>query len=298
MSGCVGFLVVVALVSAIIWFISNQVATKRLEEETRDAQYEARVAHIARLEAEHQQYLRAQAAIAQEVTSNNEASISLLEKLPRDIERVEQCLDDAQTCFTQRAFAPFWDSVEKAALTLGFFDERVGQIQRYSARYVDLSREYRGKLAPFSVSSHCAPKLRIAAESSKRMHEIVGAAQRDFQFSVIYEQRKTNQILVAGFKSLAQALERMTWQITASIDGLEATVEQMGLRLDGSLQEIRAETHNVASQIAAAREDVAGQSLERAEREKAALEMLDNIQRRRHPSLFHGGFTNPVASEE
>jgi len=293
MSGCVVFLLIVALVGAFIWFVSNQIATKRLEAETRDAQDAARIAHIARLDAEHEQYLRAQAAIAQEVAAINEASIGALEKLPEQIERAEQWLDDAQTCFTERAFAPFWDSVEKAALALGSFDERVGQIRRYSARYVDLSREYRGKLLPFSVSPDCAPKLRIAAETSKRMRGIVGAAQRDFQFAVIYEQRKTNQILVAGFRSLAQALEQMTWQITTSIDGLETTVQQMGVRLDGSLQEIRAETQNVAAQIATAREDAARESSGRAEREKLALEMLDNIQRRRHPSLIHGGLRTP-----
>jgi molecular chaperone GrpE (heat shock protein) len=121
------------------------------------------------------------------------------------------------------------------------------------------------------------------------MTQVVGVAQRDFEFSVIYEQRKTNQILVAGFKSLAQALDQMTWRITSSIDELSATVERVGSKLNDSLQQIRAETRNVAAQMAGHREDIKREAVRRVEREEKALEMLDNIQRKRYPSFLHGG---------
>ena len=57
----------------------------------------------------------------------------------------------------------------------------------------------------------------VATATAERMQAIVRKAQRNFQFATIYEQRKTNQILVAGFTTLAQALNQMTGQITASI---------------------------------------------------------------------------------
>jgi hypothetical protein len=57
------------------------------------------------------------------------------------------------------------------------------------------------------------------------MKSIVRKTQSNFQFATIYEQRKTNQILVAGFTNLAQALEYMTQRISGSIGDLANSVD-------------------------------------------------------------------------
>jgi hypothetical protein len=155
MGGCVSFLILIAIVGISIWYISAQVAAARREA----AEQEAR---IAAQEVERQHYLEAQAAIADEVATNNEDSLAALEKLPEQVERAEKWLDHAQTRFVQRAFAPFWDSVENAALALGSFDEGVRKIQRYSQQYINLSKQYRGDLPRFAISSTSGPKLNSA----------------------------------------------------------------------------------------------------------------------------------------
>lgn len=65
------------------------------------------------------------------------------------------------------------------------------------------------------------------AVTAERMKAIVRKAQRSFQFATIYEQRKTNQILIAGFTNLAEALDQMAYRITDSIDNLTNSVDVM-----------------------------------------------------------------------
>ena len=106
---------------------------------------------------------------------------------------------------------------------------------------------------------------------------------------MIYEQRKTNQILVAGFKSLGQALEHMTWQLTSSIDDLNSSVNAMSSTLNSSLLKIHGQAEQLNSAMTGHRQEVAREASGRADREKKVVEMLDNIQRDRYPSILHGG---------
>jgi RNA-splicing ligase RtcB len=121
------------------------------------------------------------------------------------------------------------------------------------------------------------------------MHGIVRRAQRDFQFSVIYEHRKTNQILVAGFKNLAQAVEEMASRITASIDSLTTSVDKMTSTLDESLRRLSEQTERLATGAAEKSDrDAAGKCV----REQRVLEMLDRIERQRYRSAMQASAGN------
>lgn len=194
-----------------------------------------------------------------------EQSIGLFESLTKHLSSAEEYLEQAEVNFSDRAFAPFWDSIENAAKILGRFDEGVRQIKDNLSRYTELVREYKDTPLQFPLSVSSVEKLSVGMASAERMQAVVRKAQRDFQFAMIYEQRKTNQILVAGFKNLAQALEQMTWQITASIDDLAGSVGA----IHSQLGHFTAMTNQ--------------QNVEQAARERKALEMLDNIQRGRGP---------------
>jgi len=106
------------------------------------------------------------------------------------------------------------------------------------------------------------------------MKAIVRKAQSDFQFSMIYEQRKTNRLLVEGFTSLAMALEEMTWQITSSIDSLNDSIRGIDVSVRQSLNELNTSSSEMSRSI-----DV--QLSDMAEREQKALQILDNIQHRK-----------------
>lgn len=177
-----------------------------------------------------------QKRVRERLLALNEESLSLLESMPGWVVSAEHHLDQAELDFTERAFAPFWSSVERAVESLAQFDESVKKIESNSSEYVDLFARSKGPAPSFAVSALSPGRMRLATATSHRLQGIVRRAQRDFQFSVIYEHRRSSQILVAGFRSLAQAVEDMASQITASIDRLTTTVERMATGFDESLQ--------------------------------------------------------------
>ena len=150
--------------------------------------------------------------------------------MPLWVESAEGHLDQAEIDFAERVFAPFWSSVERAVVSLARFDESVQRIESNSCEYVDLVARCHGPAPPFPVSALSPARMRLATATCHRLHGIVRRAQGDFQFSVIYEHRKTNQVLVAGFRNLAEAVDEMSSRITASIDTLTASVDSMASR--------------------------------------------------------------------
>jgi hypothetical protein len=273
--GCIALLVVIALIVVVVVIVQ-----KNNEE---DARLAARSeAERMAAEAERQRYEAQQAQLRSQLFAANEESIRAFESMPVQIEKAEKYLDEAEDDFAEGAFAPFWTSVEKAALALATFNENVSTIERNSKTFIGLTKQYRSRAPKFAVSISSTPSLRVASKTATRMSEIVRKAQRSFEFSVIYEQRKTNQILVSGFRSLAQALEEMTWRITSAVDNLTSSVDVMSKTVGQALDKI-------AANVSGYRDDLAKESEGRSAREQKALEMLDNIQRRRYPSIVHGG---------
>jgi len=217
--------------------------------------------------------------------SLGERSICLFELLPKHLCSAEQYLDQAEQDFADGAFAPFWDSIESAAKRLGGFDEDIRKIKTNSSRYIELITKYEDTPPQFPLEPQSITKLSVGMSTSERMKSIVRKAQRDFQFAVIYEQRKTNQILVAGFTNLAQALSQMTDQIMTSIDNLAGSVDGMTSTLNESLRAIHTRMGDIGESSNARHKIFMERSSEAAARERTALGMLDNIQRGRRPFL-------------
>ena len=212
-------------------------------------------------------------------------SITLFEKMPKHLKTAEEHLNQAEFEFSEGAFAPFWDAIEKTAKALGRFDERVQSIRNNSSQYTSVAKKYEGVPPHFPLSRKSVEKLSVGTSTAERMKEIVRTAQRNFQFATIYEQRKTNQILVAGFTNLAQALDRMTWQITESIDNLAGSVDSMALTLSESMGAIHSRLGDMADANIKQNSEMANLESARVERERMALQMLDNIQHHRKPTI-------------
>lgn len=262
---------------AIYW--AHKTREKEKERQKRLAEEEARA------NAERARLWALQVGYHNELSKLNEQSLTTFESMPGDLQRAEEHLDHSEREFNAGAFAPFWESIERAAKCLARFDEKVGQIARNSSRYLEVGKECDVLAGPFSVSSTSVTKMTVASATAKRMSGIVRKAQTNFQFSMIYEQRKTNQILIAGFQNLAHALSDMTWHVTSAINGLGESLDRMGATIGDSLGRV----HAASLRQAEITEGILGHAAAGAEREKLTIEMLDNIQRRRYPSLIHGG---------
>src|ERR1700722_5787215 len=224
------------IAALIVGLIINERSTKNLR-----AAAEAR--RPAEGAARRQQRAEELLSCQREMLVVAEQSITVLERIPGQLSSAECQLDQAESDFREGAFAPFWDSIESAARVLGSVVESVRDIEANSKRYAQLARKYeQSDGAPaFPLDRLSVTKLETGTATSERMRAIVRAAQCNFQFAVIYEQRKTNRILVAGFGNLAQALDRMTWQISASITNLASSVDIAASTLNESVRAIHAQ---------------------------------------------------------
>jgi|HubBroStandDraft_5_1064220.scaffolds.fasta_scaffold22210_5 DNA anti-recombination protein RmuC len=299
------------VIGFVAYLISEHLKMEKLRRATEASRENAlKAEQLARknaLEAEQQTRKRALEAEQEQCRTRmirvGEESLDLFECMPGYLKSAERSLDQAEVDFAEGVFAPFWDSIEKAATALGRFDEGVYKIKANSYAYTALIPIYRDAPPRFPLSSRSVSKLSVATATTERMNAIVRTAQRSFQFATIYEQRKTNQILVAGFTNLAQALDQIAWQIRTSISDLARAVDVMSStlneslmsidsRIDGMSSEMNESLSAIQSQIDFAAETVGKRHLklldevsEGAARERKALEMLDNIQRGRKPSF-------------
>lgn len=270
----------ISLALGAIWLLIHFIVKANKEEDQRILE-----ASRARAEEEYriQRRREQQEGIYKQMVVLGEQSLGLFESMPKSLISAEKLLDQAQVDFADGAFAPFWDDIEKSAKRLGHFDEAIRSIGENSSRYTDMIKQYEGTPVAFPIDRRAVAKLEVGTGTAERMKAIVRTAQRNFQFATIYEQRKTNQILVAGFRSLAQALDKMTWQITTSISDLSSSVDLMGSTLNDSTAAIHSRVSDIAETSSQHQEELKKEALEAAVREEKALEMLDNIQRGRRP---------------
>ncbi len=225
-----------------------------------------------------------------ELVNIGKKSMDAYELLAQYLEESEKNLDQAMVDLQENAYSPFWSSIEKAAKNLADYDEGVRFIKDSITNYSDLSQSYDGAVPGYPLSSKALQKLEIATGSSNKLEEIVRIAQRNIEFSKIFEQRKTNQILIAGFTNLEYAFDRMTHQITSSIDDMNQT-------LNASMESIDDRLEGVGSQLSSIDDTLTDHyrqqgefvdtyrkaTSEQASRENRILKRLDNIQRGRSP---------------
>jgi hypothetical protein len=135
--------------------------------------------------------------------------------LPALVYKSQQALDKAEFEFKDGAFAPFWDAVEGAAAMLATFTNQVQMLDKRAEEYRVARLSLIDPPPVFDLGLQTFPDaLRVV----ERLNGIVRTAQKNFHFASIYESRKTNQLLVAGFTTLAQALNDLGEKLHESLD--------------------------------------------------------------------------------
>lgn len=221
-----GVIVIVVIVAAIVyWYISIPLGViiylcvrsylKEKQEKERKEQerrmQESRELHRQNLEHEVQDLV-------------SEAQ-TLSTRLPTNINTAKSYIDRARQYFKDEAFAPFWDSIESAVTSLAMFRQGVETITERCGQYKTRVAELNYVPAAFDWNS--ATDGKVAAQTAEELRSLVYAAQRNFQFASIYEQRKTNQLLSVGFATLAQAISEIGSRIESSIGLLDMTVTSL-----------------------------------------------------------------------
>jgi len=224
-----------------------------------------RESSAAKAEHERQRRLMQQAR-NQAVQDLVEKALRSLEYMPVHLADAERHLDQAEKDFRDRVFSPFWDAVEAATTSLAQFSQSVELITSGCIEYGQLVQGYEGTRLQFPIRSDSILPIGVATTTSERLGRVVRLAQQDFQFATIFEQHKTNRILIQGFNSLAEAIALMTTRLEEAIRSLEAAVNRMN-------REVGSAVRSVGAGIAAAESA-------RALRENKALTELRRISRR------------------
>jgi hypothetical protein len=176
-------------------------------------------------------------------------------------------LDAAEREFAEGAFAPFWDEIERAANELAAYKNEVEHLRRsvdvYKTEALELEK-ITGVATALSFPDRQLPDARPAAA---RFAAIVRKAQTNFQFAVIYEQRKTNQLLHAGFGTLGAAIYSLGESIGKSLDTLSLA---LNTKLDKLVTD-RAQERDFMKSL--------------HDRQKEQADRLDQIQNRDRPGI-------------
>jgi len=201
---------------------------KKLEQEERQRQQTREAEERQRQQAREAEERRQQAVREAELKSRTEHLSRLLSNARNTFAEIrglvptaERHLDRAEEEFQEGAFAPFWDEIEHATNKLAAYQRGIETIHRNSLTYHGEAEKLPVQLPTFNLPTRELPDGRPTAA---RLATIARRAQKNFQFATIYEQRKTNQILVAGFGTLASAIYAIGDQISSSLNDLSTSL--------------------------------------------------------------------------
>jgi hypothetical protein len=271
-----------------LWFEHEKNQEQTRKKEAEDA---ARAALARRQEEELQR------GILEVRQLCSDAQVAAL-ALPVALGSAELALDRAGNELREGLYSPFWEAMEAATAEFNRFDVNLKLITRKRAQHQAQSATLGRRTPPFTLGVALFPDPKPTHE---RLRMLYRTAQKDAHFANVYEQRRiaskvdqTNVILIAGFSSLNDAVERLGDRIVSSMNdlgaeitsaigslesALEAAADSAARQRDSILNELQHSTaieDNVRHQL---RRDAE----RRSEHEREVRIMLDNIQRRRHP---------------
>jgi vacuolar-type H+-ATPase subunit E/Vma4 len=273
---------------------------KETEERQQRERKEAEDSERKREEAYHQKMTGMVQVLNNQVISIKELYGEILDSTSI----ADDALNTAGDEFYGGYYAPFWDQIEVATNQLASCNNYLhninSHVDKYWSQIQDLDKEYSGQVKS-CVLPGTLPDLQGTA---KRLATTVRMAQRNFEFSTIYEQRKTNKLLYEGFSNLGDAIYSLGDRITDSLndlsrnlesslnDILSATHEHSRIISDNIQEQTRRFDSHAEEQRRYESDSLRNQSDQQKtlEQQKRVLDSqnrrIDNIQRGRNPGLF------------
>ena len=269
---------------------------QRMAREAQAKQEQDRAA--AELERQKQQLERQKQQLASLLSASQHDFLTIPELVPSS----DAHLDRAEKEFADGAFDPFWDEIEQATNKLAAYNDAVRRISRNAQDYDRDSAKLPVQMPKFSLPEGRLPDARPIAE---RLSKIVRVAQKNIDFTTVYnqraqinEQRKTNRLLYAGFSTLRDAISSLGSAISSSLRDLSDSVHSS---LDDILQATRDQTdamESIAERQEQAERDRQDEQSRRDERrdasdakykdehltkEQAQTEILNSMWRKKKP---------------
>ncbi len=177
--------------------------------------------------------------------SELELQIRRIREIPENAARVhaeslellrigDQWVQAAQGHQRVRAFTPFWESCENA----------YGVLLRHKASVDTLERLVRDHQAAMQYVAKNATKISSSVDSftrdiqtvattgggesiTRQLSDLVYAAQSDYEFASIYEQRRTTRAVTTGFSSMSAAVSHLGSSLSESYVDLRRSIDSI-----------------------------------------------------------------------
>lgn len=159
----------------------------------------------------------------------SQAATKILRSISGHLPEASQHLDAAERELAQRAFTPFWVEVETASAEIGRFADDIDRVTQLVDSYrTDAERCVSSSPPPFRAPLEMLPKHDAAKPVIERLDRLVRQTHKDFQFTTIYEQRRTTRTVELGLRDLHQAISEMSDSISRSFQRLDASIVGLG----------------------------------------------------------------------
>lgn len=150
-----------------------------------------------------------------------ESSTNLATELPNNLNQASRWLRQAENEYKDNAFSPFWDAVENAAKHLAAFNDKANQLSQNAVEYYRRLDGRKHTFPTFPVSIGTVPE---ASAELNQLRRVVRMGQTNFQFANIWEHRRTREVLIAGFRTLGEAVNNLGATIEYSVSNLQQSV--------------------------------------------------------------------------
>jgi hypothetical protein len=154
----------------------------------------------------------------------------LISQMKEKVESAAQYVNDAEQEYRDRAFSPFWDSVECATKTIYQYNVHANDLSDSIKDYNGLIDHLPEKIGHdhiehnFPTFPYSMDQVPVPVKVCDNLKRIVYDAQKDFEFAVIWEHRHTRQVLIGGFETLGQAIGNLQGRINASVHSLKESL--------------------------------------------------------------------------
>jgi len=116
---------------------------------------------------------------------------------------IKHHIDKAKIEFSENAYSPFWSEIEEATRYLACYKEALNQLCLNREVYTyTLSHHRHNFPMPFPLATNISIGQIVIDEYKATIRK----AQTNPTFSIIWEQRRNSEILIAGFRTLENAI--------------------------------------------------------------------------------------------
>lgn len=223
--------------------------------------------------------------IIQHIIHHN--AVKCLEDITLHLRNTHESLDRAEQDFNDGAFSPFWSSIEDAINNMLKLNEAIENIELTAQDHTDLAKYFlklpdanSSSLPNFPIKINEIRANLITNSPNQRLNALVRKAHTNFNFATIFEQRKTNNLLIKGFENLSQGIEGIGSKMMSSITSLNDQLVEISQDINSQLANFSSHAQHLNSNIENLNASSNAHAKQLAMRHDRAIKELQKIEKK------------------